>query len=275
MSQLLKGKTAVIYGGGGSLGGTIARSLAEEGATVFLVGRQLASIQKVTDEIVASGGRAHAVVADALSQGEVETLVLSITADCASLDLSLCAIDYQVLQGMPLVEQDVEDFTRPVALAARSNFLTATAAGRIMMKQRTGVILTLTATPGGIGYPLTAGFAPACSAIETFSRNLASELGPFGVRVVNIRSGGSPDSEVFRRAIERKPNEMSEVLRSMEADTMLKRLPSMDDIANTAVFLASNHARSITGVTIDVTAGTTAGLNYRSRSPSSSPIANS
>ncbi len=90
---------------------------------------------------------------------------------------------------MPMVEQDVKEFTQPVALAVRSHFLTATAAGRVMMMQRSGVVLTWNATRGGIAYPSSARFAPACSAIETFSRNLASEIGPFGVRVVTIRSG--------------------------------------------------------------------------------------
>jgi enoyl-[acyl-carrier-protein] reductase (NADH) len=103
---------------------------------------------------------------------------------------------------------------------------------------------------------------PACAAIESFSRNLASELGTYGVRVVNIRSAGSPDSRVFREAIERYPEEMGRIVRGMENDTMLKKLPSMEDIASTAVFLASDLAKSITGVTIDVTAGTTAALNY-------------
>ena len=151
----------------------------------------------------------------------------------------------------------------PSPSPCEANFLTAAAAGKIMMNQRSGVILSVTATPGGIGYPYTAGFAPACAAIESFSRNLAGELGTYGVRVVNIRSGGSPDSRVFQEAIEHHPKEMETVLRGMENDTMLKKLPPMEDIANTAVFLASDLAKSITGVTIDVTAGTTAGLNYR------------
>jgi NAD(P)-dependent dehydrogenase (short-subunit alcohol dehydrogenase family) len=172
-------------------------------------------------------------------------------------------IDYQVVQNLPLVQLSPDDFVRPVAIAMRSHFLTATAAGKVMMKQRSGVILSLSATPGGIGYPFTAGFAPACSAIETFSRNLASELGLFGVRVVNIRSGGSPDSRVFKQAIEGNPEGMEVILRGMESDTMLKKLPLMDEVANTAIFLASDLARSITGVTVDVTGGTTAGLNYR------------
>ncbi len=132
-----------------------------------------------------------------------------------------------------------------------------------MMKQGSGIILSLTATPGGIGYPFTGGFGPACCAMESFSRNLASELGVYGIRVLNMRSGGSPDSKVFKEAIESDPGGMEAVIRKMEEDTMLKKLPLMADIANAAVFLASDMAGKITGVTIDVTCGTTAGLNYR------------
>ncbi len=261
--QILQGRNAVIYGGGGSLGSTIAKAIAQEGAKVFLVGRHLSSVQKLAEEIVAAGGRAEAARIDATNESEVNAFVESITRSGATLDLSFCLINYQVVQNLPLVQLSVEDFVRPVSIAMRSQFLTATAAGKIMMKQHSGVILSLTATPGGIGYPFTAGFAPTCSAIETFSRNLASELGTYGVRVVNIRSGGSPDSRVFKQAIENNPKEMEVILRGMENDTMLKKLPLMDEIANTAVFLASDLAKSITGVTVDVTGGTTAGLNYR------------
>ena len=262
-SQILQNRNAVIYGGGGSLGSTIARAIAKEGANVFLAGRHLSSVKEVADEIVESGGCAEAARVDAMNESEVNAFVDSLIRKRGSLDLSFCAVDYQVVQNVSLVRLSVEDFVRPVSIAMRSHFLTATAAGKIMMKQRSGVILSLTATPGGIGYPFTAGFAPACSAIESFSRNLALELGVYGVRVVNIRSGGSPDSRVFKQAIERNPKEMEVILRGMENDTMLKQLPLMEEIANTAVFLASDSAKSITGVTIDVTGGTTSGLNYR------------
>ena len=265
-SQILRNRNAVIYGGGGSLGSTVARALAKEGAHVFLAGRHLASVKEVADQIVTSGGRADAAVVDATNESDVNAFVDSVVHKGGTLDLSFCAIDYQVVQNLPLVQLSVEDFVRPVSIAMRAQFLTATATGKVMMKQRSGVILSLTATPGGIGYPFTAGFAPACAAIESFSRNLAGELGPYGVRVVNIRSAGSPDSQVFQQAIEQNPKEMEAILRGMENDTMLKRLPLMEEIANTAVFLASDFAKSITGVTVDVTGGTTAGLNYRAES---------
>jgi enoyl-[acyl-carrier-protein] reductase (NADH) len=81
--------------------------------------------------------------------------------------------------------------------------------------------------------------------------------------VVNIRSAGSPDSRVFKEAIAGNPAAMKPVIQGMENDTMLKKLPLMADIANVAVFLASDLSGKITGVTVDVTSGTTAGLNYR------------
>lgn len=153
-------------------------------------------------------------------------------------------------------------------MALQSRFITAIAAVKVMMKQRSGVILNLTATPGGTGYPYTGGFAPTCAAIESFSRNLAAEFGAYGIRSVNIRSAGSPDSKVFADTIAAKPELMKSILSTMEADTMLKKLPGMADIANTAVFLVSDLARMITGVTIDVACGTTEGINYRVGMPS-------
>ena len=166
------------------------------------------------------------------------------------------------MQNFPLTEMQLSDFLQPIHISTQTNFITSTAAGRIMSKQGSGVILSLTATPGGIGYPNTGGFGVACCAIESLSRNLAAELGVYGVRVVNIRSGGSPDSKVFKDAIEFGGEQVPEFLKKLRDDTMLKKLPLMKDIANTAVFLASNMAATITGCTIDVTAGTTGAINY-------------
>jgi len=262
--MLLQNKNAIIYGAGGSLGSTIAKAFAKEGARVFLSGRHLHSVKKVADEIIASGGKAEAAEVDAMDENAVNEYIDEVLKQAGRLDISFNLIDLQVVQNMPLTDMQMADFVRPVAIAAQSHFLTDVAAARVMMKQGSGVVLSLTATPGGIGYPGVAGFGPACCAMECLSRNLASEVGQYGVRAVNIRSGGSPDSGVFKQAIESMPEEMKVVLGEMEADTMLKKLPLMADIANLAVFLASDLANKITGVTVDVTCGTTAGLNYKS-----------
>jgi 3-oxoacyl-[acyl-carrier protein] reductase len=268
--MILQNKNAVIYGAGGSLGGAVAKALAGAGAKVFLCGRNLSSVKKVADEIAGCGGRSETDVVDAFDEKAISNHLTKILEQTASIDISFNAVGVDVIQNIPLVDMKANDFIRPITQTMQTRFLTAVAAGRVMKKQGSGVILSLTATPGGIGYPYTSGFAPACCAVESFSCNLASELGVYGVRVVNIRSAGSPDSQVFQEAINRDPSVMEPILRKMKDDTMLKQLPLMADIANVAVFLSSDMAGKITGVTVDVTCGTTAGLNYRAVAASES-----
>jgi 3-oxoacyl-[acyl-carrier protein] reductase len=262
--MLLSNKNAVIYGAGGSLGTAVAKALAEAGAKVFLTGLHIGLVQLCADAIIAAGGRAEAAMVDALDEKAVQQHMDRLVAQAGTIDISFNAIDTEAVQNIPLIIMKLEDYTRPIYRAMQTHFITAGAAGRVMVKQGSGVILSLTATPGGIGYPLVGGFGPACCAIESFSRNLAAELGQYGVRVVNIRSAGSPDSRVFQEAFAQVGEEVAAgILKKLADDTMLKRQPPMKDIANTAVFLASSMADSITGVTVDVTCGTTSALNYK------------
>jgi len=257
--MLLKNKNAVIYGAAGSLGGAISQAFAKAGATVYVTGHKLEPVRKLAAEIIAAGGKAVASEVDALDERAVKDNLDAIVSKAGTIDITFNAISIHALHGVPLIDMALEDFTRPVEIAMRTQFITSTAAARYMKKQGSGVILSLTATPAGIGYANVGGFGPACCAMESFSRDLASELGPYGIRVVNIRSGGSPDSRVFKEAIDQGSGAF---LKEMENDTMLKKLPLMEDIANTAVFLVSAMAGKITGVTVDVTCGTTTALNY-------------
>ncbi len=261
--MLLKNKNAIIYGAGGSLGGAIAKAFAASGAKVFLTGRNIGSVQELSDEILALGGKAEAAQVDALDEQAINHHLDAVIKAAGTVDISFNAVGEDLVQNIPLTEIQLDEFLTPISMTMKTRFLTAKAAAKVMMKQRSGVILTLTATPGGIGYPFTGGFAPACSAVESLSRNLASELGIYGIRVVNIRSGGSPDSRVFRDAFISNPQGMDATLRALRGDTMLKELPLMADIANTAIFLVSDMAGKITGVSVDVTCGTTAALNYK------------
>jgi len=260
--MLLQNKNAVIYGAGGSLGGAVARAFAKAGATVFVTGLHLEPVKKLADEIISTGGKAVPAEVDALNEKAVNDHLQQVIASGGTVDISFNAIDIKPLQDIYLVDMKLEDFVRPVSIAMTTQFLTTTAAGRIMIKQRSGVILSLTATPGGVAYPRVGGFGPACCAMEGFSRHLASELGPFGVRVINMRSAGSPDSRVFKEAMEQIGEPAITVINKLAADTMLKKLPLMDEIASVAVFLASDMAAKVTGTTIDVTGGTS-GINYR------------
>ena len=190
--MLLQNKNAILFAAGGSVGGAIARSLAKAGAKVFLSNHHIDPVQKLADEIIAAGGKAEVALVDALNEKEVNDYINEIVKKAGSIDISMNLIKTEDIQGIPLVDLPFEDFIRPIRRVSESHFLTGAAAGRIMIRQGAGVILSLTATPGGIGYPTAGGFGPACSVIEKISLGLASELGRYGIRVVNIRSGGSP-----------------------------------------------------------------------------------
>ena len=260
--MILQNKNAVIYGAGGSLGGAVAKCFAKEGATVFLSGRHLSSVKKVADEIIENSGKAEAAEVDALDEQAVNRYLTELS-NRKRIDISFNAIGWQDVQNIPLAEMSLEDFIRPISIGMETQFITCTAAARVMMQQKVGVILSLTATPGGIGYANVGGFGPACCAVESFSRDLAAELGQYNIRVVNMRSGGSPDSRPFLEALAHDREKTQEFFKKMEDDTMLKRMPMMADVGNLAVFLVSDMARAITGVTVDITSGTTTALNYR------------
>ncbi len=208
----LKGKTAVLYGVSESLAGTVAETLAAAGAKVFLTARRLTNAREIADKISAAKGQAEADEVDALDEQAINSHLKRILEASVSLDVSFNLIDIRDVQGTPLVDMSLEEFVRPVRRAMHTQCLTATAAGRIMSKQGSGVILSLTATPGGTGYPMVDGFGPACCAIEAFSRNLAAELGPYGVRAINIRSAGSPDSRPFREITQKEDREAQDFL---------------------------------------------------------------
>ena len=261
--MILQNMNAIIYGGGGSLGGAVAIAFANAGARIFLTGHHIAPVKKVAEKITASGGQAEAIALNALDGTAVNGFIEHLAQKIGTVDISFNAIGWQDVQGIPLTEMTLPDFMRPITIAMETQFITCTAAARVMKKQGSGVILTLTATPGGIGYANVGGFGPACCAVESLTRDLASELGPYNIRVVNIRSAGSPDSRPFVEALAHNKEATSEFMGKMVEDTMMKKLPMMEDIGHVATFLASPLAGKITGVTIDVTCGTTAALNYK------------
>jgi len=255
--MLLQHKNAIIYGAGGSIGGAVARAFAKGGAKVFLGGRTLSSLQTVANDINNAGGKAETVIVDALNEESVNKNVEAIVNKEGSIDISFNAINVEDKQGITLAEMSLEDFFRPISIAMQSQFITTQTASRYMLNQGSGVILSITATPAAKAYPLTGGFGPTCSAIEGFSRNLAAELGSKGIRVVCIRSAGSPDSEVFKKAMVKKVKLAQEEIVDIAKDTMLNRLPLMAEIANVAVFLVSDLASGMTGTSVNVTCGTT------------------
>lgn len=186
--MLLKHKAAVLYGAGGPIGGAVARAFAREGAGVFLAGRTAAKLDKVAGEIRAHGGAADTAVVDALDERAVDAYVDAVVEQAGAIDISFNLIGYGDVQE-PLAAIAVDDFVRPIATAMRAHFLTTRAAARHMVGRGSGVILAF----GGGGpqtLPGLGGFKVALDAIEGLRRQWACELGPHGIRVVTLKTGG-------------------------------------------------------------------------------------
>ena len=249
MEPLLIGKNAVIYGGGGSIGGAVARAFAREGARVFLAGRTAERLEAVAKEIRDAGGVADMALLDATNERAVNEHADDVAATAGSLDISLNVIQHGDVQGIPMAEMSVADYLRPVSTAVQTFFLTAQAAARHMMQQRSGVILVF----GGSGDPAPGlylgGLQTAFEAMESMRLQLSSELGPYGIRVLTLRTGGIPET------LPENMEGAGEIADAITNATMLGRAATLDDVGNTAAFAASDRARSMTAATLNISAG--------------------
>ena len=265
--RLLEGRNAIIYGGGGAIGGAVARTFAREGANVFLAGRRLDQLAAVAADITAASGSAETAEVDALDEAAIAEHVRAVATQAGSIDISFNAITLGDVQGMPLIEMPAEDFVRPITTGALTHFLTSRAAAPRMVNQRSGVILTLTASAARAAGPMMGGFGVACAAIEAFTRCLAAEVGPLGVRVVGLRSEGIPETwpEEFVSHGFDTPEDRHEgspgmdrpaFERHLAAQTMLRRMPTLAQVAEVAAFLASDRAGAMTATIANVTCGT-------------------
>ena len=256
-SGLLAGKNAVIYGAAGAMGGAVARAFAREGATVFAAGRTRETVEALAGEINGAGGRAFAARVDALDRASVEKHLADLVRQHGAVDISFNLIGLGGRQGDPLTAMNVDTFSEAITTAMRTHYLTATGAARHM--KRSGVILALTAQVARKPYTASGGFGVACAAIEGLWRQLAIELGPAGIRLVTLRSSGSPDAPGVRDAVAEHARSAGVSREAFEAriaeKTMLKRMPLMAEIANTAVLVASDRASALTAAVINATCG--------------------
>jgi NAD(P)-dependent dehydrogenase (short-subunit alcohol dehydrogenase family) len=258
MTKLLEGKTAIIYGAGGGIGGGVARTFAREGATVFLAGRTRDTLDAVADEITSAGGSAKVAVLDATDERAVDEHARSVAAETGSIDVSFNLITRGDVQGTPLVDLATDDLLRAVVTGLRSNFLTARAAARRMIEQGSGVILHLNSASGDGAMPGMGSTGPADAATESFMRYLAAEVGPHGVRVCGIWTAGVAetlsDAKIAAVGGDGSPTAQSAVdmIAGMAA---LRRAPRLVDVCEAAAFLASDRASGVTGTMTNVTSG--------------------
>jgi NAD(P)-dependent dehydrogenase (short-subunit alcohol dehydrogenase family) len=256
----LENRNAVIYGAGGSIGGGVARAFAREGARVFLTGRTREKLDKVAGEIIAAGGQADVAVLDALDEGAVDEHAAAMVSQAGSIDVSFNLISRGDVQGIPLADMCTADFARAITTGITTNFITGRAAAQRMITQGSGVILALN-SGSAHGSPMMGSTGPADAAIDTYIRNLAAEVGPHGVRVLGIWAAGVPET-LSREGLASVNSNLQldkaafqGLLANLDQMRMLRRSPRLAQVADIAVFLASDQAAAITATFVNVTGG--------------------
>jgi len=244
----LDNKTAIVYGAAGAIGSAVARAYAREGADVNLAGRTIATLEPVAQHIRDHGGTAHVTQLDVLDLAAVERHAAAV-ADVGKIDICFNATSNDDVQGTPLLDTAFEDVMRPVTKAVTAHFNIATAVGPHMTRRGRGVILVMAG--GREAIPRLGGSHVAWAALAGLCRQLAAELGPYGVRVTWLLSPGSP-GHVER---EQGRDENNAAAAPETKGLLVRHQPTYSEVASVAVFAASDWARTITASEINLTGG--------------------
>ena len=259
--MMLDNKIAVIYGAGGAVGGAVARAFAREGASLFLTGRQKSSVEAVAKDVVSAGGSAEAAQVDALDEHAIDRHLQSVVDEAGRVDIAFNAVGIPGTKflGTPLIDLDVQQFSLPITTYATSYFLIARLAARRMVANRSGVIMTATTQHSRMGIALSGGYGPAMAAEEALTRVLSAELAPQGIRVVGLRPQAIPETGTLKEAFEIRAgaSQMTweQFQESLARKTHPRRLMTLAEMANVAVFMASDRASGMTGTTVNLTMG--------------------
>jgi NAD(P)-dependent dehydrogenase (short-subunit alcohol dehydrogenase family) len=204
----------------------------------------------------------EAATVDALEERQIDDHLGYVVDRAGHLDISFNAIGSTDpgIMGVPLLEQPVEQFLLPITGYARSYFLTARLAARRMVPHESGVIMTVTTLHSRTGLPLAGGYGPAQAAKEALTRQLSAELSPHGVRVVGLRPQAMPESVGSRRRFYESRAAASgmtweQFQAALAARTHPRRLLTLREMSDVAVFMASDRAGGMTGTSVNLTLG--------------------
>ncbi len=257
--MLLKGRTAIVYGASGAVGGAVARAFAREGSNVVLAARRREPLEGVSANIRSLGGLAEVMPVDATDPHAVEHHLNEVAERVGPVTLMFNAIAWDDVQGQVLSDMAFDEFFVPIRTGLTTWFHTGTILARHMAQNEGGTILGITANAGREPLFAVGGFGVACAAVEHYLRQLAVENGPGQVRVCWVRSPGSPDAPGVREAWQlygdRKGLTLDEVHREFAKDIPLRRVTTLAQVANAAVLLASDLASGMTATMANATGG--------------------
>lgn len=239
----LSGKTALVTGATGGIGGAVARALHAQGATVVLSGTREAVLNDLAGEL---GSRAFAAAAN-LSDAESVDGLVGRAEEAAGAPLDILVANAGITKDGLLMRMKDEDFQSVVQINLESYFRLTRAAVKGMMKRRAGRIIGVTSVVGVTGNPGQTNYSASKAGMIGFSKSLAQEVGSRGITVNCIAPGfiASP---------------MTDVLNDQQREAILGKIPAGrlgtgDEIAAAAVYLSSDEAAYVTGQTLHVNGG--------------------
>ena len=247
----LAGKVAIVTGGGSGFGEGIARRFAEEGAAVVVNDIVETAARRVAREIGEAGGKASAVVADVSRDADVKRLVDSALKDHGRLDIVVNNAG-TTHRNRPMLEVGEDEFDRIYAVNVKSLYLTARHAVPHFRSAGGGCFVTIASTAGVRPRPGLTWYNGSKGAAIVTSRSMAAELGPDKIRVnvINPVIGETGLLEMFMGVPDTPENR-----RKFVATIPMGRMSKPLDIANAAVFLASDEAAFVTGTCLEVDGG--------------------
>ncbi|MCU4409212.1 SDR family oxidoreductase [Acinetobacter oleivorans] len=261
--MLLKGKVAVIFGGSGAIGTAIAKVFIREGAHVYLCARDLNKLQNIAAQLHQLGSVVHTASVNVLDSQSINNTVAQIAQDTGGLDLVINATSFIHNQGKEILELNLDEFVGGINPFLTAQFNISKAVVPFMGGDRGGSIISIVAPSARMAIPGHLGHIVGCAGIEAFIKALASELGPKNIRVLGVRShaivdaiqAGSYTRELFESKAQAMGLSIGQWLEGAAQGTMLKRLPTLSQVAETVAFLASEHANSMTATVVNMTAG--------------------
>jgi NAD(P)-dependent dehydrogenase (short-subunit alcohol dehydrogenase family) len=256
----LQAKNILVFAATGAIGGETAKKFAQEGAHVWISGRNEEKLNALRQDILAMGGKATAHVVDATDEHAVDTYVTSVAQQAQHIHATFNAIGGRPVDlGYPedATKMSLAQFMIPLHSILGSTFLTSRAVGKKMMEQGFGSIITLSATLSVMTAPYMAGITATCAAIEGLTRSLAGEFGPANVRVNCVRGNGMPETRTIQ---ETGAGYINMGKMPSMVPPPLGRPISVAETAAVATFLASDASSGMTAQVVTVSAGAFIGV---------------
>ena len=244
--NILQGKTAFVTGGGTGITGGVARRLSEFGAQVAITSRKIENLEPMKKQIEDAGGECFAVAADVRDYAAVENAIAETVEHFGKIDIVVNGAAGNFL--VKPEELSANGFGTVVDIDTKGTFNVCRAAFE-ELKKTGGQILNISATLHYTATPMQIHVSAAKAGVDAITRNLSMEWGKFGIRVNGIAPGPIADTEGMKRLV---PEQLMEKL---SKKIPLQRFGLIKDIEDSAIFLCSDAASYISGVTLVVDGG--------------------